>query len=406
MEINTNYKRMSEESNVTFETIKDSPEVTEIEAFEDMELSEDLLRGIYAHGFEKPSKIQQKGIKPMRDGRDILAQAQSGTGKTGTFVIGSLSHVDPKIPRPQVLVLVHTHELADQIGKVASKIGSKMGLKVLIAIGGSSIKDDLNALDNGAQFIVGTPGRVFDLVNRNKLDRSHIQFLIMDEADHMLEDLFYKQVMCILEKGFPQTTKVALFSATMPPHVLEVAEKILSNPVRILIPPTEVRLDGIQQFFIGLDREDHKFECICDLYKNLNIVQAVIFCNKKQKADWLAEKMTAQGYPVSCIHGELERSERRKRMDEFKSGMTRVMVATDIIARGIDVQQLSLVINYELPVNRENYVHRIGRAGRYGRKGTTINLLLPEENTLMTDICEYYGMKVEELPAELNKIVL
>jgi translation initiation factor 4A len=397
---------MSEESSIVYTNIADSPEVKEIPTFEEMELSEDLLRGIYAHGFEKPSKIQQKGIKPMRDGRDILAQAQSGTGKTGTFVIGALSHVDPRIPKPQVLVLVHTHELADQIGKVATKIGNKMGLKVLVAIGGSSIKDDMNALDNGVQFIVGTPGRVFDLVNRNKLDRSYIQFLVMDEADHMLEDLFYKQVMCILEKGFPTTTKVALFSATMPPNVLEVAEKILSNPVRILIPPTEVRLDGIQQFYVGLDREDHKFECICDLYKNLNIVQAVIFCNKKQKADWLSEKMTAQGYPVSCIHGELEKGERRKRMDEFRAGVTRVMVATDIIARGIDIQQVSLVINYELPMNRENYIHRIGRAGRYGRKGTTINMLLPDENSLMTDICDYYGMTVNELPADLSKIIL
>lgn len=399
---------MSDETHATDLTtnIVESKEVKEYTSFEDMELSENLLRGIFAHGFEKPSKIQQKGIVPMREGRDILAQAQSGTGKTGTFVIGSLSHVDTKILKPQVLILVHTHELADQIAKVASKIGSKMGLKVLLAIGGTMIKDDLRALEAGVHFIVGTPGRVFDLVNRNALDRSHIQFLIMDEADHMLEDLFYKQVMCILEKGFPTTTKVALFSATMPPNVIEVAEKILSDPVRILIPPTEVRLDGIQQFYVGLDREDHKFECICDLYKNLNIVQAVIFCNKKQKADWLSEKMTAQGYPVSCIHGELERNERRKRMDEFKSGESRVMVATDIIARGIDVQQVSLVINYELPTNRENYVHRIGRAGRFGRKGTTINLLVPEENSLMSNICEYYGMNVDELPADLSKITL
>ncbi len=285
---------MSEETKATdlTTTIVESSEVKEYTSFEDMGLSENLLRGIFAHGFEKPSKIQQKGIVPMREGRDILAQAQSGTGKTGTFVIGSLSHVDPSILKPQVLILVHTHELADQISKVATKIGSKMGLKVLLAIGGTALKDDLRALELGVHFIVGTPGRVFDLVNRNALDRSYMQFLVMDEADHMLEDLFYKQVMCILEKGFPTTTKVALFSATMPPNVVEVAEKILSNPVRILIPPTEVRLDGIQQFYVGLDREDHKFECICDLYKNLNIVQAVIFCNKKQKADWLSEKMT------------------------------------------------------------------------------------------------------------------
>jgi translation initiation factor 4A len=212
--------------------------------------------------------------------------------------------------------------------------------------------------------------------------------------------------MCILEKGFPSTTQVALFSATMPDSVVEVANKILNDPVRILIPPTAVRLEGIQQFFINIDREDHKFECICDLYKHLNITQAVIFCNKRQKAEMIAEKMSAQGYPITCLHGELEKVERARRMDQFIKGSTRVMVATDIIARGIDVQQISLVINYELPTNTENYVHRIGRAGRYGRKGTTINLLLPEEENSMRDISELYGMTVDRFPNDTSKLAL
>jgi translation initiation factor 4A len=232
-----------------------------------------------------------------------------------------------------------------------------------------------------------------------------MRFLIMDEADQMLEDLFYKQVMCILEKGFPEKTRVALFSATMPDQVVDVANKILNDPVRILIPPDLVRLDGIQQFYVNLDRDDHKFECICDLYKNLNIAQAVIFCNKRQKAEVLAEKMHAQGYPVTCLHGELDKPERTRRMKQFIEGQTRVMVATDIIARGIDVQQISLVINYELPMNRENYVHRIGRAGRYGRKGTTINLLLPEEASMMDDICKHYGMQVNTLPTNIGNLL-
>jgi translation initiation factor 4A len=395
------------ENNVTpIIDIKESEEVKITTSFDDMNLPENLMRGIYGHGFEKPSIIQQKAIVPMVEGRDILAQAQSGVGKTGAFVIGSLSHVKPEIKKPQVLILVHVHELADQHAKVARAIGARMGIQVLLAIGGNQLKDDIRALENGAHVIVGTPGRVYDLINRNVLDRTHIQYLILDEADQMLEDLFYKQVMCILEKGFPQTTKVALFSATFPEHVIEVADRILNNPVRILIPPTAVRLDGIQQYYIPLERDDYKFECICDLYKNLNISQAVIFCNKKQKAEMIAEKMTTQGYPVSCIHGDLEKPERRKRMDEFRSGNTRVMIATDLIARGIDVQQLSLVINYELPSNRENYVHRIGRAGRYGRKGTTINLILKDEEGMMGEICEHFGMSVNELPHDLSKVIL
>jgi len=374
-------------------------------SFEEMNLPENLLRGIFAHGFEKPSAIQSKGIMPMAEGRDILAQAQSGTGKTGTFVIGSLSRIDESIKKPQVLILVHVRELAIQITNVASALGDKMGVKVLCAVGGNPLRDDIRMLENGCQFIVGTPGRVYDLVSRNALDRSEIRVLILDEADQMLDDLFYKQIMCILEKGFPEKTRVALFSATMPDQVIDVANKILNDPVRILIAPDSVRLDGIQQFYINLDREDHKFECICDLYKNLNISQAVIFCNKRQKAEVLAEKMSAQGYPVTCLHGEVEKPERTRRMKDFVSGNTRVMVATDIIARGIDVQQISLVINYELPMNRENYVHRIGRAGRYGRKGTTINLLLPEEEAMMTDICEHYTMKVTNLPENLSALL-
>jgi len=376
------------------------------DSFDAMGLPEDLLRGIYQHGFERPSQIQSKGILPMVQGRDILAQAQSGTGKTGTFVIGSLSHVDPLLKKPQVLVLVHVRELAQQITKVAAAIGAAMKIKVLCAVGGNSLREDTRALEEGAQFIVGTPGRIYDLINRNVLDRSEIRVLIMDEADQMLEDLFYKQVMCILEKGFPEKTKVALFSATMPECVIAVADKILNNPVRILIPSTSVRLDGIQQFYINLDREDHKFECICDLYKNLDITQAVIFCNKRQKAEMLAEKMAAQGYPITCLHGELEKGERSRRMQQFINGGTRVMIATDIIARGIDVQQISLVINYELPPNTENYVHRIGRAGRYGRKGTTINLLLPEEEGMMTEISNLYAMEIKPFPSDVSSLAM
>ena len=382
-----------------------SDDVKLYKEFDEMNLPENLLRGVYAYGFEKPSAIQEKGIVPIAEGRDVLAQAQSGTGKTGTFVIGALSRVDEAIKKPQVLVLVHVRELAQQIEKVAKALGSFMNLQVLCAVGGNPLRDDIRQLEGGAQFIVGTPGRVFDLVNRNVLDRSEIRVLIMDEADQMLEDLFYKQVMCILEKGFPDKTRVALFSATMPEQVLEVANKILNNPVRVLIKPAAVRLEGIQQFFVPLDREDHKFECICDLYKNLNISQAVIFCNKRQKAEMLAERMTAQGYPVTCLHGELEKPERTRRMKQFIEGSTRVMVATDIIARGIDVQQISLVINYELPMNRENYVHRIGRAGRFGRKGTTINMLLPEEEGMMKDISEHYSMQISPLPDSISNLV-
>jgi translation initiation factor 4A len=389
----------------TEEFITPSTDVKVYESFDDMGLSEELLRGIYSNGFTKPSAIQTKGIMPMVERRDLIAQAQSGTGKTGTFVIGSLSTVDVSIKKPQVLILVHVRELAQQIAKVATTIGSYMKVKVLCAVGGNSVREDVSALEQGAQFVVGTPGRIFDLINRNALDRSQIRVLIMDEADQMLQELFFEQVMCILDKGFPTQTRVALFSATMPESVRTVASKILNDPVRILIPPSAVALSGIEQYFIDVEREDHKFECIADLYKNLNIAQAVIFCNMRKTAEKLTEKMTTHGFPVSCVHGELEKPERERRMRQFLGGESRVMIATDMIARGIDVQQISLVINYELPQNHETYIHRIGRAGRFGRKGVTINILLPEEVQTMKDIAEKFNIVLKETPQDLSNLL-
>ena len=267
------------------------------------------------------------------------------------------------------------------------------------------MRDDIKALESGAQFVVGTPGRIYDLVNRNALDRANISVLIMDEADQMLEDLFYKQVMCILEKGFPAKTQVALFSATMPEQVVAVANTILRDPVRILIAPTAVRLEGIQNFFIPIDRAEFKKEVVLDLYKNLSITQAVIFCNKRQSVDMLGSEMLKYGFPVTCIHGDLDKSERVRKMQEFLNGNTRIMISTDMLSRGIDVQQVSLVINYDIPTNRESYIHRTGRAGRFGRKGTTINLILPEEESTLRDISDHYGITIVPLPEDLSNIL-
>jgi len=391
---------MTDTTNVSTAT-----DVPKYSSFEDMELEENLLRGLFSHGFDKPSAIQQIAIKPIKDGRDLLAQAQSGTGKTGAFVTGALSRVDSSLKKVQVLVLVHVHELARQIAKVAKSIGSYMNINVLCATGGPPVRDDIKALESGAQFVVGTPGRIYDLVTRNALDRSNISVLIMDEADQMLEDLFYKQVMCILEKGFPAKTQVALFSATMPEQVVAVANSILRDPVRILIAPTAVRLEGIQNFFVPIDRAEFKKDCILDLYKNLSITQAVIFCNKRQNVDMLGAEMLKYGFPVTCIHGDMDKGERIRKMQEFLSGGTRVMISTDMLSRGIDVQQVSLVINYDIPTNRESYIHRTGRAGRFGRKGTTINLILPEEESTVRDIAEHYDIPINPLPENLSNLL-
>jgi translation initiation factor 4A len=314
--------------------------------------------------------------------------------------------VDVNNKKTQVLVLVPTRELAQQIENVATSLGLHLPLTVYSATGGTPLGTDLRALEKGVQFLVGTPGRIYDLIHRGALSRQFIKILVMDEADQMLEDRFREQILCILEKGFPKDMQVALFSATMPTEVLEFAEKLLNNPVRILIPPEDVTLDGIKQYSVTLQREEWKYDVVCDLYQQLNINQAIIYCNKRQRAEWLAEKMSGQGFPLTCIHGEMDVEERRSRMKDFRTGNIRVLISTDLLARGIDVQQVSLVINYELPVQRENYIHRIGRSGRFGRKGVAINLIAGDEVNMMAEIETHYSTKVEMLPEDLAKLTL
>jgi superfamily II DNA/RNA helicase len=387
--------------------IDDSYEV--ISDFNMMGLPDNLARGIYANGFQRPSKIQKVAILPMKQGRDILAQSQSGTGKTGTFVIGSLSNVDISVNAPQVLVINPTRDLAEQTEKNATAIGSFLGLKTMCAIGGSSVQQDLRTLQRGVHFISGTPGRIFDLIDRGALRLDHMQYLILDEADQLLEEGFFAQIREILAtRKFPASTKLAMFSATMPEAVLELAETFLNKPVRILLRTEEISLKGIRQFCVSVDREEWKFAALMELYKHLSIDQAIIFVNKRMKAEQLTRMMVAEGFPLEFIHGDMEPSERRRRLDDFRSGKVHVLIATDILARGIDVQTVSMVVNFEMSPSRENYFHRIGRCGRYGRKGVSINLLCGDgEMGMQRDIERHYEITIPELddPEQIRKFL-
>jgi len=411
----TEMNSSSSTSNVTAATSDPIAEgLTVYTEFSDMGLKEDIERGIYSFGFEKPSKIQRIAIKPMMEARDILAQSQSGTGKTCTFTVGAISNVDPTILAPQVLVISPTRELSQQTEKVARGIGAflkisehQTGLKVLSACGGTPVDQDLKALRAGAQFIVGTPGRIFDLIRRERgmrLDK--LKYLILDEADELLADLFADQIQAILQTGaFPPSCKLAMFSATMPEEVLDLAKSYLKSPVKILLPADEVRLEGISQYHIPCEKDEWKYDTLCDLYKHMAINQAIIFVNKRQTAEKLTKKMMDEGFTLECIHGDMDTAERKKRMTDFRSGLSRILVATDIIARGIDVQAVSLVINYEMPPNRENYLHRIGRTGRYGKKGASINLIGSDmEMEMMNDIEKHYSIKIPVLPNDLASV--
>jgi translation initiation factor 4A len=385
-------------------------EVRSYKSFDDMGLSDEILRGIYAYGFEKPSAIQEKAIVPMTLGRDILAQAQSGTGKTGTFVIGGTGRIDAARNEVQMVVISPTRELAEQTASVARGIGHYAGIRVHTATGGPPVAADLEVLNQKStaaaphvpHILVVTPGRFYDLLHRKAVNPQTVRVLVMDEADQMLEARFRDQIHCILSLRWPNTTQVALLSATMIPELVEVAKSLLRDPVEILLPPDEVSLDGIKQWYVEVKREEEKLSTLCDLYDHLNIQQATIFVNTRQKAEWLADQMRRRGFDLNFIHGEMDVKERKERMADFRAGRCRVLISTDLLARGIDVQAISVVINYELPTQHENYIHRIGRSGRFGRKGASINLVSEREMYTQAEIERFYDRKVLPLTVDLN----
>ena len=344
------------------------------ENFEALGLREDLLRGIYAYGFERPSAIQQRAIEPIVAGRDIIAQSQSGTGKTAVFCIGMLQVLNSATNETQMLALSPTRELAEQTQKVCLALGDYMNVQCHTCIGGKSIGEDIRRLDYGVQIVSGTPGRVFDMIQRRSLQTRNLKMLVIDEADEMLNRGFKDQIYDIYRYLSP-SIQVVLVSATMPQEVLDMTKKFMNEPVHVLVKRDELTLEGIKQFFVAVEREEWKFDTLCDLYDTLTITQAVIFCNTKKKVDWLTNKMRQANFTVSAMHGDMPQKERDAIMAEFRSGDSRVLIATDIWGRGIDVQQVSLVICYDLPNNRELYIHRIGRSGRFGRKGVAINFV-------------------------------
>ena len=379
--------------------------------FDSMRLKPELLRGIYAHGWEKPSEIQQRAIKPLNEGFDMLAQASSGTGKTGAFATAVLQSLDISINHVQALILLPNHELAGQIQSVVEKLATNMeGLRVRCCIGGKdepgrTVRDDAAALRAGVHVVVGTPGRVSDLLKRGILKLNDLKLFVVDEADLMLDRGFLETLCEIFEK-FHDKVQVALFSATMKSHTLAFADRILrkDRSVSILLKAEEVPLKGLSQYHIPDVNEEWKLDALCDLYDNLSITQAIIFANTQEKVDWIRAKLVERDFAVSSTHGDMSPADRARVMSDFRSGATRVLIATDLLSRGIDVPQVSHVINYDLPEDMENYIHRIGRACRFGKKGTAINFVRGREMQYLKMIEKHYKFPIPELPGDLSGI--
>lgn len=374
-----------------------------IHTFDDLNLKPAIVRGIFSYGYENPSTIQQRAILPIVKGRDVLAQAQSGTGKTATFTISALERIDEKEKSTQALILAPTRELALQIQKVVLTIGMHLDVSVHASIGGTSFVDDMDALNAGAQIVVGTPGRVLDMIERRCLKTNRLKMFILDEADEMLSSGFTEQIYNIF-KFLPKDNQIVLLSATMPQDVLELTTQFMRNAVRILVKKDELTLEGIKQFYVNVEEEKYKLDCLRDLYDSISITQAVIFCNTRRKVEWLTEQLTLSKFTVSAIHADLSQKERDTIMKEFRTGSSRILISTDLLARGIDVQQVSLVINFDLPSNKENYIHRIGRGGRFGRKGVAINFVTAKDVGSMREIEKFYSTQILELPSNVSEI--
>lgn len=382
---------------------KNDYKVTNFETFDDMDLKPDILRGIYSYGFEKPSVIQQKAIVPLAKGYDIIAQSQSGTGKTGTFAIGILEKINFNEECTQALILAPTRELASQIYDVIKDLGSfAENLRIQLSIGGVRIRN-FNRWEKTKDnhIIIGTPGRVLDNIKRKKVYVDNLKVFALDEADEMLSRGFVDQIYDIFQH-IPTDTQVALFSATMPPEVLELSKKFIQNPVDILVKQEELTLEGIKQFYVGLEQRSHKIDTLIDLFETISVTQCIIFVNKKRDAEELHSILTENSFGTGLITGSMQQEERNKVIKSFRGGSTRVLITTGLLSRGFDVQQVSLVVNFDIPHDKESYIHSSGRCGRWGRKGCVINLVTEYEYENLKEIEKFYDTQIEELPMNIG----
>ena len=375
----------------------------EIQNWDDLEISPSLLRGIFAYGFEKPSPIQQKAIKPLILKKDMVAQAQSGTGKTATFTIGALANVDVTDNTTQVLVLSPTKELTLQTAKVFESLGGMMeGLRVQVLYGGAVIEETSSFSNKNVPHVIcACPGRVFDMMRRDKISSKKIKLVILDEADEMLSTGFKEQVYNIFQ-FFSSDIQVALFSATLPDGINTIIEKIMRNPVRISVQREMLTLEGIRQFYVAVDDDRQKYATLKNLFSYLSVSQCIIYCNSIKRVQDLFEAMCEDEFPVCCLHSNMDKVERETAFNDFKCGKSRVLISSNVTARGIDIQQVSVVINFDLTKDVHTYVHRIGRSGRWGRKGVGINFITRRDVMKLKEIEQHYSTQISELPADLG----
>jgi translation initiation factor 4A len=372
-----------------------------INSWEDLSINPLLLRGIYAYGFESPSPIQKKSILPILKGKDVIAQAQSGTGKTACFAISSIELVDTTIQSTQAIIMSPTRELSSQIKNVVDALAINISdFKSQLLVGGTYTENDINTLkQDSPHIIIGCPGRIYDILRRKHINLESIKLLILDEADEMLSSGFKDQVYNIFDL-LPKNIQKALFSASMPTAINELTSKFVTNPIKIIVKSEQLTLEGIKQYFVNLENDAMKYETLKDLFSTFSVAQCIIYCNSVTRVSDLYEAMNSDGYPVCLIHSNLDKSTRQTNYDDFRRGKFRVLISSNVTARGIDIQQVSTVINFDIPKCVHSYLHRIGRSGRWGRKGVAINFITRRDYKQLKDIEQFYQTNIMELPED------
>tara|TARA_B110000967_G_scaffold199842_1_gene234764 strand:- start:6005 stop:7162 length:1158 start_codon:yes stop_codon:yes gene_type:complete len=377
--------------------------LTKYTKWSDYKLKDDLLRGIYAYGFEEPSAIQQIAIHPTLDKKDLIAQAQSGSGKTGSFSISILEIINTEVNHTQAIIVAPTRELAAQISNVLTRLGTFMlKLKIKTLVGGTPIQKDISFLKyKKPHIIVGCIGRINDMINRKLLHLNNLKILCLDEADELLSNTFQPQIQQLISM-LEKSVQIIIYSATMSNDVLNLTKLFMNDPVKIIVPKEKLSLECIEQFYIPLNDDMHKYEMLKYIFEKISITQCIIYINDVNRVKELTEFMIKDDFPVCCIHGSLDRTERDDTLRDFRNGKFRVLISSDITARGIDIQQIGIVINFDIPKKPNTYLHRIGRSGRWGRKGMAINFVTRYDIFNLRQIESHYKISINELNPDEN----
>lgn len=374
--------------------------MTKGQDFSDYFLKRELLMGIYEKGFEKPSPIQEEAIPILLSGRNVLARAKNGTGKTAAFIIPCLEKTDAAKNHIQILMLVPTRELALQTSSIVKEMGKHMNIQCMVSTGGTTLKDDIMRLYNVVHILVGTPGRILDLADKGVADLSKCHTVIMDEADKLLSPEFQPILERLLAHCTPNR-QIGLFSATFPVAVKTFKDKHIDNPYEINLME-ELTLRGITQYYAFVE-ERQKVHCLNTLFSKLEINQSIIFCNSVNRVELLAKKITELGYSCFYIHAKMQQSHRNRVFHEFRNGGTRHLVSSDLFTRGIDIQSVNVVINFDFPKTAETYLHRIGRSGRFGHLGLAINLITYEDRFNLFRIEQELGTEIKPIPRDIDR---